>query len=214
MSTLTSKLAAVAAIGAAALGGGAIANAAGSGSSGSSASSSPSAPSYGTPPQGGTVGGRHSVGGQTEKPLTGSVAAAIAGIITSVAQMAIFFSWFGGGDDEDRPNPIVLILMSLLAPLAAAVIQMAISRTREYDADEDGARLTGDPLALASALRKLELGTAARPLVKTPRLEPVSSMMIANPFGVKTLFSTHPPMDKRIERLQALAESDPRFARL
>jgi heat shock protein HtpX len=140
--------------------------------------------------------------------LTGSMAAAIAGIITSVAQMAIFFSWFGGGDDEDRPNPIVLILMSLLAPLAAAVIQMAISRTREYDADEDGSTLTGDPLALASALRKLEAGTAQLPLPPEPRLVNASHMMIANPFRgeqVTKLFSTHPPMADRIARLEAMA---------
>jgi heat shock protein HtpX len=140
--------------------------------------------------------------------LTGSVAAAIAGIITSVAQMAIFFSWFGGGDDEDRPNPIVLILMSLLAPLAAAVIQMAISRTREYDADEDGSTLTGDPLALASALRKLEAGTAQLPLPPEPQLVNASHMMIANPFRgeqVTKLFSTHPPMADRIARLEGMA---------
>src|SRR4051794_9720077 len=85
--------------------------------------------------------------------LTSSVAAALAGVITSVAQLMMFASMFGGGgsNDEDRPNPLVLLLMALLAPIAAAVIQMAISRTREYDADEDGSRLTGDPLALASA---------------------------------------------------------------
>jgi heat shock protein HtpX len=140
--------------------------------------------------------------------LTGSVAAALAGIITSVAQMAIFFSLFGGGDDEDRPNPIVLILMSLLAPLAAAVIQLAISRTREYDADEDGSTLTGDPLALASALRKLEAGTRQLPLPPEPRLVNASHMMIANPFRgeqVTKLFSTHPPMAERIARLEAMA---------
>ena len=97
--------------------------------------------------------------------LTASVAAAMAGVITSVAQMLMFTSMFGGGSsDEDRPNPIALLAMSLLAPIAAMMIQMAISRTREYDADEDGATLTGDPLALASALRKLESGTARAPL--------------------------------------------------
>ena len=100
--------------------------------------------------------------------LTSSVAAAVAGVITSVAQMLMFMNIFGGGDDEDRPNPLALIAVSLLAPIAAAVIQMAISRTREYDADEDGSRLTGDPLALASALAKLEHGVAARPL-RRPR---------------------------------------------
>jgi len=140
--------------------------------------------------------------------LTSSVAAAIAGVITSVAQMLMFMNIFGGGDDEDRPNPIALIAVSLLAPIAAAVIQMAISRTREYDADEDGSRLTGDPLALASALAKLEHGVAARPLAPTPQLQNASHLMIANPFraqDVSRLFSTHPATADRIARLQAMA---------
>jgi heat shock protein HtpX len=140
--------------------------------------------------------------------LTSSVAAAIAGVITSVAQMLMFMNIFGGGDDEDRPNPIALIAISLLAPIAAAVIQMAISRTREYDADEDGSRLTGDPLALASALAKLEHGVAARPLAPTPQLQNASHLMIANPFraqDVSRLFSTHPATADRIARLQAMA---------
>jgi heat shock protein HtpX len=145
--------------------------------------------------------------------LTSSVAAAIAGVITSVAQMMMFASMFGGGgNDEDRPNPFVLLLMSLLAPIAAAVIQMAISRTREYDADEDGARLTGDPMALASALNKLEHGVAARPLQPTPQLQNASHLMIANPFraqDVSRLFSTHPPTADRIARLQDFARRGP-----
>ncbi len=91
--------------------------------------------------------------------LTSSVAAAIAGVITSIAQIAMFASFFGGGsNDDDRPNPFALLAMTLLAPIAATMIQLAISRTREYDADEDGSKLTGDPLALASALRKLDAG--------------------------------------------------------
>jgi len=141
--------------------------------------------------------------------LTSSVAAAIAGVITSLAQFAVFFSIFGGGsDDEDRPNPIVLLLMSLLAPIAAMVIQLAISRTREFDADEDGARLSGDPLALASALRKLEIGTRQLPLPPERELVNTSHLMIANPFrpeGLSKLFSTHPPMNERIARLEAMA---------
>jgi heat shock protein HtpX len=137
--------------------------------------------------------------------LTGSVAAAVAGVITSIAQMAMFF---GGGNDEDRPNPIALIGMALLAPFAAMVIQMAISRTREYDADEDGSKLTGDPLALASALRKLEMGTRRAPLAPTPQVVNASHMMIANPFraqDVSRFFATHPPMGDRIARLEAMA---------
>lgn len=140
--------------------------------------------------------------------LTSSVAAAVAGVITSVAQMLMFMNIFGGGDDEDRPNPLALLAISLLAPIAAAVIQMAISRTREYDADEDGSRLTGDPLALASALAKLEHGVAARPLAPTPQLQNASHLMIANPFraqDVSRLFSTHPATGDRIARLQQMA---------
>ncbi len=141
--------------------------------------------------------------------LTSSVAAAIAGVITSIAQIAMFFSFFGGGNnDDDRPNPFALLAMTLLAPIAATMIQLAISRTREYDADEDGSTLTGDPLALASALRKLEAGVAARPLAPARELVNTSHLMIANPFttgGVSKLFSTHPPMADRIYRLEAMA---------
>ncbi|KNX36316.1 zinc metalloprotease HtpX [Luteipulveratus halotolerans] len=140
--------------------------------------------------------------------LTSSVAAAIAGVITSVAQMLMFMNIFGGGNDEDRPNPIALLAMSLLAPFAAMIIQMAISRTREYDADEDGAKLTGDPLALASALHKLETGVARAPLAPEPAVVNASHMMIANPFrkqDVSKLFSTHPPTADRIARLEGMA---------
>lgn len=133
--------------------------------------------------------------------LTGSIAAAIAGVISSVASIAL---WFG---DRDR-NPIAAIAIALLAPIAAMVIQMSISRTREYDADEDGAALTGDPLALASALRKLERGVQAAPLEPTPQVQNASHMMIANPFraaDVSKLLSTHPPMAERIARLERMA---------
>jgi len=142
--------------------------------------------------------------------LTSSVAAAIAGVITSVAQMFMFMSMFGGGgnNDDDRANPLGMLLMAMLAPLAATTIQLAITRTREYDADEDGAKLTGDPLALASALRKLERGTAAAPLAPQRDLVNASHMMIANPFrpkDVSRLFATHPPMAERIARLETMA---------
>jgi len=138
--------------------------------------------------------------------LTSSVAAAVAGVITSLAQFALFFG--GGGNDRDRGNPIAGLLLALLAPVAAMLVQLAISRTREYDADEDGATLTGDPLALASALRKLERGTQARPLPQDRELVDVSHLMIANPFkgaGMGKLFATHPPMADRIARLETQA---------
>lgn len=135
--------------------------------------------------------------------LTSSVAAAVAGLITSLAQFLMFF-----GGDRRGGNPLAMIAMALLAPVAAVVIQLAISRTREYDADEDGARLTGDPLALASALRKLERGTAAAPLPANRDLVDVSHLMIANPFrggGMARLFATHPPVAERVKRLEAMA---------
>ncbi|HEX4190401.1 MAG TPA: zinc metalloprotease HtpX [Marmoricola sp.] len=140
--------------------------------------------------------------------LTSSVAAAVGGVITSVAQMLMWVNLFGGNNGNRRQNPLVLIAVSLLAPIAAAVIQMAISRTREYDADEDGSKLTGDPLALASALNKLEHGVSAYPLQPTPDLQNASHLMIANPFrsqDVSKLFSTHPPTADRIARLQEMA---------
>jgi heat shock protein HtpX len=135
--------------------------------------------------------------------LTSSVAAAVAGVITSVAQFLMIF----GGRDRNA-NPIALLAMSLLAPLAAGLIQMSISRTREYDADEDGAKLTDDPLALASALRKLERGTQAAPLPQDQKLVNTSHLMIANPFrggGIGKMFSTHPPMADRVARLERMA---------
>ena len=139
--------------------------------------------------------------------LTSSIAAALAGIITSIAQMMMWFGMFGGGggNDDDRPNPLAMLAMAFLAPVAASMIQLAISRTREYDADEDGSQLTGDPLALASALRKLEVGTAQTPLAPEPKVVNASHMMIANPFraqDVSRLMSTHPPTEQRIKRLE------------
>ena len=137
--------------------------------------------------------------------LTASIAAALATTITFIANFAFFF---GGGSDEDRPNPIAIIGFAILGPVAAGVIQLAISRTREYDADEDGSKLTGDPLALASALRKLELGTRQLPLPPDRELVNTSHMMIANPFrmgGIAKLFATHPPMAERIARLESMA---------
>lgn len=138
--------------------------------------------------------------------LTSSVAAAVAGLITSVAQFLLIFG--GRGSDGNRVNPLASIAIALLAPFAATLIQLAISRTREYDADQDGAALTEDPLALASALRKIEAGASARPLADTPQTENVSHLMIANPLrggGMRKLFATHPPMDERVRRLEQMA---------
>ena len=141
--------------------------------------------------------------------LISSVAGTIAAAITYLAQFAFFF----GGSDRDR-NPFADLVMLILGPVAAGLIQLAISRSREYQADQSGAQLSNDPLALASALRKLQAGTAAVPLPQEPAIVTTSHLMIANPFrgqGLANLFATHPPMDKRIARLESMAHSDPRY---
>ena len=139
--------------------------------------------------------------------LISSVAGALAGIITSLAHLAIFLP-LGGGDDDDGVNPAALLMMLILGPLAAMIIQMAISRSREYQADADGARLSGDPLALASALEKISYGAQRMPLPAQGQLTSSAHLMIANPFrggGISSLFSTHPPMEQRIARLREQA---------
>lgn len=144
--------------------------------------------------------------------LIGTIAATIAGAISMLAHMAQWAMIFGGGrrdDDEGAGGMIGGILMIILAPIAAALIQMAISRSREYEADATGARICGNPLALASALKKLQAGTQRIPMDANPA---TAHMFIVNPLrgrGFVNLFSTHPPMEERIARLEAMVYGQP-----
>lgn len=136
--------------------------------------------------------------------LISSIAATVAAAITYMAHMAMFF---GGGrrDDDDAPNPIVMILTMILAPIAAAVVQMAISRTREFGADAAAAKYTGSPSNMIAALRKLELGSQRIPMDVSPAM---SHMYIIKPFSgarLLRLFSTHPPTEERIAHLERLS---------
>jgi len=142
--------------------------------------------------------------------LISSVAGALATVIMFLSRMAFFGAIFGGGrsDDDDNGGALGGLLLMVLGPMAAGLIQMAISRSREFHADESGAQATGDPLALASALRKLHAGTTQLPLPQTNQLVATSHLMIANPFsggGLAKLFSTHPPMEERVARLEQMA---------
>ena len=141
--------------------------------------------------------------------LISSVAAGLAGIITMLANLAWFIPL--GRDDEDGPNPAVLLLTLILGPIAATLIQLAISRSREYQADQSGAELSRDPLALASALRKIHMGTQMRPLPAQGQLTSTAHLMIDNPFkrggGIAAMFATHPPMEQRVARLEQMARN-------
>ena len=138
--------------------------------------------------------------------LISTVSATMAGAISMLANFAMFF---GGRDSEGRStNPIVGLLVMLLAPLAASLIQMAISRAREFEADRGGAEISGDPQALASALQKIHQYAQTIPLVAAERHPETAQMMIMNPLsagGLRGLFSTHPPTEERVERLLAMA---------
>ena len=143
--------------------------------------------------------------------LISSIAATIAGAITmlaNMAQWAMIFGGFGGrsSSDDDGRNPIAALVMIIVAPIAAMLVQMAISRSREYDADEGGAKMSGDPMALANALRRLETAKQEIPMKATPA---TAHMFIINPLSGKSfmnMFSTHPPIEDRIERLEEMAK--------
>ena len=145
--------------------------------------------------------------------LTSAIASAMATVISYLGYSLMYFG--GGNSRDDRDNSsgglglLGVLLSTILAPIAASLIQMAISRTREYDADEDGSKLTEDPEALASALRKITYGADSMPMTKTAGTQSVAALMIANPFsaeGFSRLFSTHPPTEDRIARLMRMSQ--------
>jgi heat shock protein HtpX len=137
--------------------------------------------------------------------LVMAVVASIAGAISYLAQMAQWSMWFGGRDDDEGQSPIGAIVAIIVLPIAALLIQLAISRSREFGADESGAQLVRDPLGLASALRKLEAYNKQVPLAVNPS---VSALFIVQPLlpgGMSRLFSTHPPIEERVARLERMA---------
>jgi heat shock protein HtpX len=147
--------------------------------------------------------------------LVSTIAATLAGAISYLAQMAQWAAIFGGGRDRDEEGGgggiFGLLFMMIVAPIAAMLIQMAVSRSREYGADDSGAKITGDPLALASALRKLHMGAQNIPLhANNATANATAHMFIVNPLSgraLASLFSTHPPMEERIARLEAMASA-------
>ena len=145
---------------------------------------------------------------QNRDILISSIAATLAGVIMMIANMAqwaAIFGGFGRSDDEEGGGMLGMLVMAIVAPLAATVIQMAISRTREYAADRTGAQMSGDPLGLASALEKLGRASERMPVDASPQ---TAHFFIVNPLSgqsVAKLFSTHPPLEERIARLRGLA---------
>ena len=142
---------------------------------------------------------------QNRDILIGSIAATIAGAISWLAHMAQWSMIFGGGRDDEDSNPLAMIVLMILGPIAAMLVQMAISRSREYGADATGARFCGNPRYLSSALNKLESSNRQMPMEKIN--EATAHMFIVNPLkggGMRALFSTHPPMVERIARLEGM----------
>jgi heat shock protein HtpX len=139
--------------------------------------------------------------------LISTIAATLAGAITYLAHMAQWAAFFGGGrhsDDEDGPSPIAMMLMAMVAPIAAMLVQLAVSRAREFQADATGARLAGRTWGLAKALEKLEMAKHAVPMEANPA---TAHLFIVNPLSgqaLMRLFSTHPPIEERIARLRAM----------
>jgi heat shock protein HtpX len=144
--------------------------------------------------------------------LIGTIAATFAGAIMMLANMAKWSMFFGGvgsndSDNRNSANIIAALVIAILAPIAAMLVQMAISRSREYIADEKGAKYCGDPLALASALKKISYGAEKIPMESNPA---TAHMFIINPLkgqNIFNLFSTHPPVEERIKRLENLART-------
>ncbi|MGB0128131.1 MAG: zinc metalloprotease HtpX [Rhodocyclaceae bacterium] len=136
--------------------------------------------------------------------LISTIAATVAGAISSLAQFGMFF----GSNDEDRPNPVVSIILMIVAPIAGMLIQMAISRAREFEADRGGAEISGDPNALADALAKMSAYAQGIPMQSAEAHPATAQMMIVNPLSggsIQGLFSTHPATEERISRLRAMA---------